>query len=164
MLLFPFEIPSERSSGEKKTLLAQLCIIKVESIPPVLAYKHNNVCEMRMAAHCGIVQNHHYNTNTSKTTALISHINTGWKCVASTCSPESLITTNTIFLLSACVETHLFALDSVSLELKVQFPQSVNIFHYPEVSKEGKYLWFYLPAVWGSCSTRTVDVNGSQLR
>lgn len=40
--------------GEKqrgKTLLAQLCIIKVESIPPVLAHKRNNVCEMRMAVH-----------------------------------------------------------------------------------------------------------------
>lgn len=50
---FPFETPLERSSGEK-TLLAQLCIIKVESIPPVLAYKHNHVCEIRMAAqwHC----------------------------------------------------------------------------------------------------------------
>lgn len=50
---FPLWNPRrERQRG--RTLLAQLCTIKVESILPVLAYNHNDVCEMRMAArwHC----------------------------------------------------------------------------------------------------------------
>lgn len=40
---FPFEIPAERQRG--RTVLAQVCVIKVESILPVLAFNHNNVCK-----------------------------------------------------------------------------------------------------------------------
>lgn len=47
--LSPLKFPQKNAAG-KKTPLAQLCIIKVKSIPPVLAYKLSDVCEMRMVA------------------------------------------------------------------------------------------------------------------
>lgn len=44
---------SQRSRGGERSW-HKFCVIKVESIPPVLAYKHNKLWEMRMAAqwHC----------------------------------------------------------------------------------------------------------------